>query len=88
MAQPGCFTGSRDDGEMICEQIRALRAKPIAEPIGAKRGCEDAAKRPPAPAKAGGTNRMLASLPAKPLSMHFSDTLQAGLVKYPGWPPP
>jgi hypothetical protein len=69
---------------MICEQIRAFRAKPIVEPIGAKRGREDAAKRPPAPAKAGGTNWMLASLPAKPLSMGFSDTLLAGLVKYPG----
>jgi hypothetical protein len=84
MAQPGCFTGSRDDGEMIYEQIRAFRAKTIVKPIGAKRGREDAAKRPQAPAKAGGANRMLASLPAKPLSMRFSDTFQAGLVKYPG----
>jgi hypothetical protein len=69
---------------MICEQIRAFRAKPIAEPIGAKRGREEAAKRPPAPVKAGGTNWTLASLPATPLSMRLSDTFQAGLVKYPG----
>lgn len=30
--QPGYFAGLRDDGEAVCGQIRASRAKPIARP--------------------------------------------------------
>jgi len=52
---PGYFIGARDDGESGREGICSSRDKPIALPIGAKRGSEDAAYRPPAPAQAGGT---------------------------------
>jgi hypothetical protein len=53
---PGYFIRSRDDGEVDCEAGRASRAKPIAEPIGAKRGRGMTARHPPAPVEAGKSN--------------------------------
>ena len=50
--QPQHFIRSRDDGEVQGEAGGAFRARPIAEPVGAKRGRGMTARRPPAPVEA------------------------------------
>ena len=96
------------DGESSREQIRASRAKPIAESIGAKRGAEagfcgaslraaaagrlckadrgkeDAANRPPGPAKADGTNWIAGQTTSMSVLVRLRVNYRAGLVKYPG----
>jgi len=85
--QPGGFIRSRDDGAAHCEAGRASRAKPIAEPIGAKRGRGMTARRPPAPVEAGTRNRADSQFPAHPMAIGAQRTVGADLVKSPGRTP-
>jgi len=56
----------------------------MAVAIGAKRGREDAANGPPAPAKAGAANRIRCRLPRNLVFTRLSVISRADLVKYPG----
>ena len=83
--QAGHLTRSRDDGEVACEAGRASRAKPIAGPIGAKRGRGMTARRPPAPVEAGRPSRTDSLFAANPVSVSAQLIFGAGVVKFPGW---
>ncbi len=69
---------------MVCEAGRAARAKPIAEPGGAKRGRGMAAKRPPAPVRAPPGSRgcgprervLLRDYPAQRLGFVYAESCQ------------
>jgi hypothetical protein len=82
--EPGYFIRSRDDGEAYCEAGCASRAKPIAEPIGAKRGRGVNARRAPAPVEADERNRTDGHFAANPMSIRAPLIFGAGLVKLPG----